>query len=183
MKSSMICPVQTEAGLGNPPTEFSRNDIEATNFMVKYGLHFDLQKPHVFIESVKDVIKTQYRNEDRAVFGKGPYRLRKGFEHFLVNDLRWSSIITVQRLNKVKEFQKADMRSRKDYVTITARATLQCSALSVTAMESGTAKVPIVILATMSEKENELLQHEDLIVKKPGADDGPYIVAGHTNQI
>ena len=35
----------------------------------------------------------------------------------------------------------------------------------------------------MFEKANELLQHEDLIVKKPGADDGSYIVAGHTNQI
>ena len=120
MKSSTIRPVQTEASLGNLPTEFSTNDIEAANFMVKYGLHFDPQKPHVFIESVKHVIETQYRNEDRVVFGKGPHRLRKGFEHFLVNDLKCNSMTAVQRLNKVKEFQKADMRSRKDYVTITA---------------------------------------------------------------
>ena len=28
-----------------------------------------------------------------------------------------------------------------------------------------------------------MLQHEDLIVKKPDVDDGSYIVAGHTNQI
>ena len=44
-------------------------------------------------------------------------------------------------------------------------------------MESGIAKVLIVILATMFEKVNELLQHEDLIVKKPGVADGSYIVA------
>ena len=87
----------------------------------------------------------------------------------------------VQRLNKVKEFQKADI-SRKDYVTITASATPQCSTLSVTAMESGITEVPIVILATF-EKANELLRHEDLIVNKPGTDDGSYIVASHTNQI
>ena len=142
MKSSMIRPVRTEAGLGNPPTEFSTKDVEAANFMVKYGLHFDPQKPHVFIESVKDVIETQYRNEDRAVFGKGPYRLKKGFEHFLVNDLKWSSMTAVQRQNKVKEFQKADVRSRKDYVTITAPAAPQCSTLSVTAIESGIIKRP-----------------------------------------
>ena len=37
-------------------------------------------------------------------------------------------------------------------------------------MESGINKVPIVILATMFEKANELLWREDLIVKKPGAD-------------
>ena len=56
-------------------------------------------------------------------------------------------------------------------------------ALFVAAMESGITKVLIVIYATMFEKANELLQHEDLIVKKPGADDGSDIVAGHTNQI
>ena len=39
-------------------------------------------------------------------------------------------------------------------------------------MESGITEVPIVIFATMFEKANELLRHKDLIVKKPGADDG-----------
>ena len=72
-----MCLVRREVGLGNTPTEFSTNDVEAANFMVKYGLHFDPQKPHVFIESVKDIIKKHYRNEDRAVFGKGPYQLKK----------------------------------------------------------------------------------------------------------
>ena len=55
MKSSMIHPVRTEAGLGNHPTEFSTSDVGASNFMVKYGLHFAPQKPHVFIESVKGI--------------------------------------------------------------------------------------------------------------------------------
>ena len=77
-KSSIIGPAQTEAGLGNPPTEFSTCDVETASFMVKYGLHFDPQKPLVFIESVKEVIEAQYRNEDRAIFGKVPYRLRNG---------------------------------------------------------------------------------------------------------
>ena len=64
----------------------------------------------------------------------------------------------VQRLNKVKEFQKADMRLRKDYVLITAPTAPQCSALFITAMESRITKVPIIILATMFEKANELLR-------------------------
>ena len=70
----------------------------------------------------------------------------------------------------------------ENYVTITAPAAPHCSTLSVTAIESGITKVPNVILA-MFEKGNELLQHEDFIVKKPGADDGSYIAAGHKNQI
>ena len=109
----MIRLIRTEAGLVNPPTGFSTNEVNAANFIVKYGLHFDPQKPHVIIESVKEVIKTLYRNEDSVNFGKGPYRLRKGFEQLLVNDLKWSSMTAVQQLNKVKEFQKADMTSQK----------------------------------------------------------------------
>ena len=99
----MIRLVRTEAGLRNFPAEFPTNDVEAANFMVKYGLHFDSQNPHVFIESVKDVIETQYRNKDRAVSGKSPYQLRKKSEHFLVNDLKWSSMTVVQKLNFKKQ--------------------------------------------------------------------------------
>ena len=75
------------------------------------------------------------------------------------------------------------MRSRKDCVTTTAPAAPQYGALSVTAMEIGITKVLIIILATIFAKASELLRHEDLIVKMPGANDGSYIVAGHTNQI
>ena len=89
----------------------------------------------------------------------------------------------VIRLNKVKEFQKTDMRSRKDYLTIIAPAVPQCSILSVSSMESGVTKVSNLILATLFKKANELLRHKDLIVKKPGTDDESYTVAGHTNQI
>ena len=42
----MIHYVRTEAGLGNPPTKFS---TKAANIIVEYGLHFDPQKPHVFM--------------------------------------------------------------------------------------------------------------------------------------
>ena len=39
-------------------------------------------------------------------------------------------------------------------------------------MKSGITKVPNLILAMMFEKANELLRHEDLIVKKLGEDAG-----------
>ena len=49
-------------------------------------------------------------------------------------------------------------------------------------MKSGITKVPNLILAMMFEKANELLRHEDLIVRKPGTDGRSYI-ADHKNQI
>ena len=67
-----MCPFRTEAGLGNPPTEFSTNDVEAANFMVKYGLNFDPPKSHVFIESVKDFIKHNIEMKIGPSLGRVP---------------------------------------------------------------------------------------------------------------
>ena len=44
------------------------------------------KNPQEFIERVKEDINTQFRNEDRAVFEKGPYGLRKGFERYSIDD-------------------------------------------------------------------------------------------------
>ena len=86
MKESMLKPVRIEAGLGDPPKEYTNNDPEAANFMVKHALKFDSKRPHEFIDEIKNLIETQFRNEDRDVFGKGPCEIRPEFQHLAVND-------------------------------------------------------------------------------------------------
>ena len=54
----------------------------------------------------------QFRNEDRAVFGKGPYNLRKGFEKYYVNDSEWGHLTAQQRLTKIKEFRNVCMSGK-----------------------------------------------------------------------
>lgn len=73
----MLKPVRVEAGLGDPPKEYLNNDPESANFMLKHALNFDPKKPHEFVQDVKDIIETQYRNEDRAVFGRGMYEVTR----------------------------------------------------------------------------------------------------------
>ena len=86
----MLKPVHIEAGLGDPPNEFTTNVIESGNFIIKHGINFDKQKPQEFIEKAKEIINLHFRNEDRAVFEKGPYKLRKGFEKYCyVNDFNF----------------------------------------------------------------------------------------------
>ena len=63
--------LKIEAGLGDPLREYLNNDPESANFILKHALHFDPKKPHEFVQDVKDIIETQYRYEDRAVFGRG----------------------------------------------------------------------------------------------------------------
>ena len=89
--------IRVEAGLGDSPKEFTTNDLESGNFVIKYGLHVDKKNPPEFIERVKEVINTQFRNEDQAVIGKGPYRLQNGSERYSVDDFQWGQLTAQQR--------------------------------------------------------------------------------------
>ena len=114
MKASMIKPVRTEAGLGNPAVEYTNNDPESANFLIKHGLHFNAQKPHEFIEKIKNIVETQQRNEDRAVYGKGQYRLRKEFQHLGVDDYQRSQMTPLQIKKKLASYLNAGMDEKKD---------------------------------------------------------------------
>lgn len=113
----MLKPVRIEAGLGDPPSEYVNNDPEAANFMIKHGLHFDAKKPHQFIEEIKNIVEAQHRNEDRAVFGKGPYKVRKEFEHLVVDDATWGRLTQEQRMRRLTTFLKISMGGKKDFIT------------------------------------------------------------------
>ena len=40
VKEAMLAPIRIDAGLGDPSTEYTSNDVEAGDFMVKYHLNF-----------------------------------------------------------------------------------------------------------------------------------------------
>ena len=72
MKESVLYSIRGEAGLGDPPTEYTTNDVEAGNFVIKHKLEFNPHNPTDFIRKLKELIDLQFRNEDRAIFDKGP---------------------------------------------------------------------------------------------------------------
>ena len=72
MKESMLCSIRVEAGLWDPPTEYTTNDVEAENFMIKHKLEFNPHNPTDFIEKLNELIDLQFRNKDRAIFDIGP---------------------------------------------------------------------------------------------------------------
>ena len=77
-------PLRIEAGLGDPPSQFTNNDNEAANLVIKNHMHFEEKEPYKFIEEIKEVVEAQFRDEERAVFGRGPYRVRQHFSIWLL---------------------------------------------------------------------------------------------------
>ena len=146
-------------------------------------MHFDIKNPQGFIERVKEVINTQFRNEDRAVFGKGPYRLRKVFERYSVDDFQWGQLTAQQRLRKVDVFKKATMNDKEEFVEEYASQCSSKQGLSLSAKDCKIDKGPLSILEVMFEKAASLIQTDGLVIPKPGSSDGSYVVAGTCNRI
>ena len=136
-----------------------------------------------YIEKVKEIINMHFRNEDRAVFGKDPYKLRKGFEKYYVNDFKWGQLTAQQRLTKIKEFRNVCMsekdKDHENYSTISGSA----NNLSISPKDSGINTVPLSVLERMFEKAKSLVRNDGLVLEKPGATGSSYIVAGCVNRI
>jgi hypothetical protein len=183
----MLKPTRIEAGLGDPPKEYTNNDPEAANFMIKHALNFDPKKPHEFVHDMRNIVETQYRNEDRAVFYKGPYEVRPEFQHLAVNENQWSKLSPEEKVSKLEKYVKSGMECKKELLSENPKGSRRSSpsspVISVTAASSGISNIPSSILATMFEKANDLVSAPNNVIQKPGATDGSYVVAGYGNMI
>ena len=187
MITSMLKPVRIDAGLGNPPLEYTNNDPESANFMIKHGLKFQAKKPNEFISAVKQIVKLQHNNEERAVFGKGPYAVADRFKHLAVDDTMWGRLSHPQRASKVSKFLSTGMDRAEESANEEENSATEtdgnAARLTLTAEESGITTVPLSVLQTMFDKANDLLSKPDLVIPQPGASNGAFIVAGHSNRI
>ena len=110
------------------------------------------KNPQDFIERVKGFINTQFKNEDRAVFGKGPYRLQKGFERYFVDDFQWGQWTAQQRLRKVDVFKKATMNDKEEFVEEYVSKCSSKQILPLSAKDCKIDKVPLSILKVCLKK-------------------------------
>ena len=117
------------------------------------------------------------------MFGKGTYRLRKGFERYFADDFQWGQLTAQQRLRKVDVFKKATMNNKEEFLEEYASQCLPKQGLSLSAKDCKIDKGPLSILEVMFEKAVFLFQTDGLVIPKPGSSDGSYVVAGTCNRI
>ena len=117
------------------------------------------------------------------MFGKGPYRLRKGFERYSADDFQWGQLTGQQRLRKVDVFKKATMNDKEEFVEEYASQYLSKQGLSLSSKNCKIDKGPLSILEVTLEKAASLIQTDELVIPKLGSSDGSYVVAGTCNRI
>ena len=77
----MLKPIKEECGLGCPPEAFTTNASESLNAMLKRKLDYKRSELPAFIDKVKELVNEQQKELERAVIGRGKYRLKQLYQY------------------------------------------------------------------------------------------------------
>eukprot|EP00794_Sanderia_malayensis_P015515 gene15515-17099_t len=187
MERYMVRHKRTEAGLGDPPIEFTTNNNKAANLVVKKHLDFQMKELDKFIEEIKELVEQQFRDEDRAIFRRGPYKVSEELRHLAVDSNRWAKISVARRQAAIAKFRKTEIDGRKLHLeaassSISSSTNRESVEFSVTAETSGITPVAMPILAKMFNKAKELLRADPpIVIPQPASDNGAYLVDSYGN--
>ena len=81
IKSTMLRPIQEQAGLGCPPQKFTTNASETVNSVLKRHVNYKSNQMMEFVNKIKEVVDEQEMEE---VIGRGKYRFKQQYAHLVV---------------------------------------------------------------------------------------------------
>ena len=97
-----------KAGLGNPPTAFTTIASGSINAVLKNKVNYKKSELPVFIDKLKQAIKEQDEEVERAVIGRGKYQFCSSYQHLECDEQEWFLRMSVEQrkahLKKVTDF-------------------------------------------------------------------------------
>lgn len=81
IRDHMLRPIREECGLGCPPQPFTTNASKSINELLNNKVDYKKTELPLFIEKVKDIVKEQQKEVERAIIGRGKYQLRKSYKY------------------------------------------------------------------------------------------------------
>lgn len=88
-RCSVIRPVREEARLGSPPEVFTTNASESLNAAIKSKVNYQKSELNKFIDKMRCLETDQQKEVERAVCGRGKYRLRPQYRSLEVEEQTW----------------------------------------------------------------------------------------------
>ena len=89
VKRSMLRPVREQAGLGKPPAPFTTNASESMNAVLKRKVDYKRSELSTFLHEVKELIKEQDSEIEKAVIDRGKYKISPEFKKFSKTEEEW----------------------------------------------------------------------------------------------
>ena len=107
--NSMIRPVRIQAGLGNPPLQFTTNRVECVNHLLSDEADGQPQNLPQFTKIARTLVERQRKNVEWAIIGKGPYRLHPSLEKHRVSEETWCSMTIEKRQLHIEKVFDTDI--------------------------------------------------------------------------
>ena len=109
---TMLKPIQEECGLGCPPDQFTTNANESLNAMIKSKMHYQRSELPKFIDKVKELVKNQQREIEKAVIRRGKYRLKEQYRFLEIPESKWFVMSEDQRKKHLSKLQSVSITSQ-----------------------------------------------------------------------
>ena len=93
VKTSMLKPLRTQAGLGDPPRQFTTNDAESINAMVSRWIAGKKGWDEL-AKCLYDFVLSKYRELEMAVLGIGERKLDHQYKHLQKTAVQWRNMST-----------------------------------------------------------------------------------------
>jgi len=115
LKDHVVAPARQ----GKIPTDWTSNNSESANHILKSAASWKLNNLPKFISSWQSIVHSEFKERERAIRDMGNYKLDPSFEHHFVPISSWSCLSEDTQAKKVKRFRTDKGRSHSNEVMST----------------------------------------------------------------
>ena len=123
-----LCSLREDIGLGSPPKVFFTNDSESVNAMLKECLGYKKHQWATFNSKIKEMVKQQQMEVEKAIIGYGQYHLRPQYSSLSVTEEKWFRMTQEQRQRYISKFNVATVHHMTTSGEPTTASTISAAA-------------------------------------------------------
>ena len=163
----MLRSVRQEAGLGDPPEEFTTNACES---VVKSKVEYKKSDLPHFLMQMKELIDEQEKEVERAVLKHGKYEFEDDYRHLEVPEAKWFRMTPQQRKRHLQKVATTWPKELSHSETTTMQTVADSCLLSVKLdhVTTQVKNIPAAALEGIWKKASELRASDNNIVPAPG---------------
>jgi len=140
--------LREDLGLGSPPKSFYTHNSESINALLKECTGYKKQQLALFNNKMKEAVKQQQREVEKAIIGYGEDRLRPQYSSLTVPVEKWFCMSTEQRQMFIKKLNAATIHQFANSAAINFEQPL----ISEESLTSTVTEQPLILTPTVSEK-------------------------------
>ena len=170
MKETMLKPVRQEAGLGNPPEQFSTNASESVNAVLKAKVDYKRSELPAFVRKMEELVKDQKSEFELAVISRGKFQIRSAYQSLEIPESTWFNMDTKARETHLNKLHQMLPRACEQPINQPECShTASPIGLSVNINDvSANSTIPLTVYEGIWEKALRLISQEGSMAAAPG---------------